>query len=218
MTRTKVISYSIILAFIYIFVITSLELPVAGSLWFRRPRPHTSDAGISDTDTSDIIDANMTFTMFPKEVSVMVNDTFAIQVGVENVTDMYAWQVYLHFNPEMLECVNVYLPFDHVFSYGIMVGGALVGYNATMFTSPLQRVWNDEGRVLTGDCLLGANQSTFNGSGALCQIEFRMISTGSSFVRLRLYSNKFGSYILDSKLRGIKPLSTVDCTIIRSES
>ena len=212
LTGTKVISYRIILVFIYIFVITSFKLPVAGSLSLRRPPARASGIG-----TGEIIDANIAFTMFPEEVSVMVNDTFAIQVGVENATDMYAWQVYLHFNPEMLECVNVYLPFDHVFSYGIMLGDTLVGYNATEFTNPLQKVWNNEGRVLTGDCLLGANQSTFNGSGALCQIEFRMISVGSSFVRLRLYSN-FGSYILDSKLRVIKPLSNVDCLVICSES
>ena len=209
LNSTKVTSLAITTLFIYFLVITSFlfTLPVIRSMSL------TESAESNDgMDSSDRIDGNMAFLMFPEEVSVKVNDTFAIQVGVENATDMYGWQVCLSFDPEMLNCVDVYLPFDHVFSFGITVGGALVDYSATEFTNPLYKISNSEGRMLAGNCLLGANQSTFTGSGTLCQIEFRVISNGVSPIKLLLYSN-FDSFILDSKISGVKPLLTVESLV-----
>ncbi len=203
----KAISYALV-----IFMCFLSTLPIIGSISFREPSVSNDVA-----HTTDMIDVNMSFLMSPEEVFVGINDTFTIQVGIENATDMFGWQVYLHFEPEILECTNVFLPFDHVFSYGITVGGALVEYNSTEFTNPLYRINNDEGRMLAGNCLLGANQSTFNGSGILCQIEFKAISTGSSIIQLCLYSS-FDSFILDSMIRAVKSPSTVDCNVTCQES
>jgi len=209
LNSTKAISYTITTFSIYILVLISslFTLPVIESM------PLTESAGsTSGMEASDRIDDNMKFLMFPEEISVKVNDTFTIQVGVENATDMYGWQVCLSFDPGMLNCVNVYLPFDHVFSFGITVGGALVDYNAAEFTNPLYKIRNSEGWMLAGNCLLGKNQSTFTGSGTLCQIEFRVIAYGVSPIELLLYSN-FDSFILDSRLNGVKPLSTVESLV-----
>ncbi|MGD8545429.1 MAG: cohesin domain-containing protein [Candidatus Bathyarchaeota archaeon] len=202
MNSTKVITYAIVAVFIYIIGVTSFIFtsPVIGSLSFTESNDSTSGRYPNDR-----IDPNMAFLMFPEEISVNVNDTFSIIVGVENATDMFGWQVYLTFNSNMLNCTNVYLPFEHVFSYGTTVGSALIEYNATEFTNPLYRIMNNESWVIAGNCFLGKNQSTFNGSGTLCHIEFRVTSMGVSPIKLLLYSN-FDSYILDSRISAVKPL------------
>lgn len=211
LTVSEVISCAMI-AFMCLFA----TLPVIGSMLPTESSAPDDVTYTGEINTGEIIDSGMAFLISPEEVVVNVNDTFVIQVGVENVTDMYGWQVFFRFDSQIVECADVFLPFDHVFSYGVTVGGALVSYNATEFTNPLYRLWNDEGRVIAGNCLLGANQSTFNGSGTLCNIEFRAISAGASTINLCLYSD-FDSYVLDSRLRAVKPPSGVDCHVICSE-
>lgn len=207
LTGTKTILCALIISMSFLST-----LPVIGSISF------TESSSCSESSGSyDVIDANMAFLLFPREVSVKVNDTFVIQVGVENATDMFGWEVCLRFNPWVLECVSVSPPFSHVFSYALTAGAALVDYNATEFTNPLYRIHNNEGWMLAGNCLLGANQSTFNGSGTVCQIEFKAISPRSSTVKLHLHSH-FESYVLDSKIRAVKPSSTVNCHVTCLES
>jgi hypothetical protein len=144
------------------------------------------------------IDSNMAFNMFPQDVHVRVGDTFVVTVAVENVTDMYGWQVYLRFNPAMVECTGASLPPNNVFCNSVTVTGALTGYNAKEFPpGPLCAIKNDEGWVLTGDCLLGADQPTFKGSGVLCQVEFRALSSGSTTLALlHDFTHTFQTYTL----------------------
>ena len=150
-----------------------------------------------EMELESITDPSVTFTTFPPEVTTKVGDTFNIQVSVANVADMYAWQVHLFFDNTILECINVSLPHDYVFSYVYTVGDALMGYNSAEFRNPLQqKINNDEGWVLIGDCLLGSNQPNFNGSGSLCQIEFKAISLGSSNLTLSIDPTWFGTYYL----------------------
>lgn len=165
--------------------------------------PLTEVALILSSVSEVTVTPNMT--VLPQEVFVNVNDTFVINVTVKNVEDMYAWQVHLYFNSTILECVNVSLPLDHVFSYAYPVGAALVEYNSTEFTNPLQKIKNEEGWVLTGDSLIGIDQKTFNGSGILCQIGFKAVSSGSSALTLSLNSTNFGTYILNSDLEVVTP-------------
>ena len=125
------------------------------------------------------------FTVLPQEVVVNVSDTFFVSVFAENLTDMYGWQVRLCFDPAIVECINVSVPAQQVFSDSYPVSQALIDYNSTEFTKrPLQSVHNSEGYVLTGDCLLGQNQTTFYGSGFLCQVAFKALSSGSSSLTL----------------------------------
>jgi hypothetical protein len=134
-----------------------------------------------------IVNPNVAFTVLPQEVATTIGDVFVIEVGVANVTVMYSWQVCLSFDNTILECINVSLPYDYVFSYAYTVSDALMDYNSTEFKNPLlYRIKNNEGEVLIGACLLGRNQTNFNGSGGLCQIEFKAISPGSSSLTLSI--------------------------------
>lgn len=164
--------------------------------------------------TTDLVDENLTFFILPEEVSVKINDTFSIQIGVENATDMFGWQVFLLFNAQILECTDICMPGDEVFSYGVTAGEALVEYNATEFTNPIFRIYDDEGEILVGNCLLGSNQSTFNGSGILFQADFRAISTGISAIELQMRGR---TYVLNLPIRSVAPLPQsvylpVNCT------
>jgi hypothetical protein len=150
------------------------------------------------------IDQNpdMTFNLLPQNPSVTVGDTLAVTVAVENVTDMYAWQVCTFFDSTVLQCTGVSLPSNNVFCNSVTVSGFVNDYNATEFPSvPLQRVMNDKGWVLTMDCLLGANQTTFNGSGVLCQMEFKAVSPGSTILKAWADSAPFSTYIITSRLK-----------------
>jgi hypothetical protein len=170
-----------------------------------------SGVGTSATQENVTLNPNVIVSVIPQNLSVKVDDTFIINVAISNVTDMFAWQVHLHFDPAILECVRVSAPSDHVLSYAYTVGDALVEYNSTEFKNSLQMIKNDEGWMLIGDCLLGANQTTFNGSGILCQIEFKAISAGSSpltFSNNYPYSSR-ETYVLNPNLKDTFP-STID--------
>jgi hypothetical protein len=131
------------------------------------------------------IDPTMTFSMLPEDVHVGVGDTFIVTFAIGNVKDMYAWQVFVRYDPAMLECLGASLSSDYVLSSKVTVSGALTSYDSAEFPpGPLQRVDNVEGWILAGDCLLGADQPTFYGSGGLCHIKFKAISSGSSRLAL----------------------------------
>jgi len=175
----------------------------------KHPLPmHITESSVAEVATTQ----NTIMYLLPQENIVKTGEIFAINVAVENAMDVYAWQIHLDFDPTVLECVNVALPPYYVFSYAITVGFALVEYNSTEFENPLQRIVNNEGWVLTGDSLIGTNQTTLNGSGILCQIEFKAISAGSSSLKL-LTNSSLGTYVLNSNLKIIQPLTlTVQST------
>jgi hypothetical protein len=147
----------------------------------------------------------MAFDLVPQDVHVNIGDTFVVTAAVENATDMYGWQVYLVFDPTVLQCTDVSLPSNRVFSNSVTVSNALTAYDDMEFQAgPLRRIQNGEGWVLAGDCLLGADQPTFYGSGVLCQIEFKAISPGSTTLALlHDTAHTFQTYSLDSNIQAI---------------
>ena len=74
---------------------------------------------------------------------------------------------------------------------------------------PLKKVQNDEGWVLAGDCLLGAVQPTFTGSGVLCQIEFKAFSPGqTALTLLHDFAHDFQTFTLNFDLEATTSSST----------
>lgn len=167
------------------------------------PGTKTIVTGLTTLSQGLDVDQNMAFYMFPNEVQVKVGDTFGITVAAVNVRDMFGWQAYVSFDSKMLECVGVYKPFNNVFSSRITVSGALAGYYPEEFSQgPLQAIRNDEGWVLAGDCLLGAGQRTFSGSGVLCQIEFKAVSSGATaLMLLHDFDHSFQTFALNFDLK-----------------
>lgn len=151
------------------------------------------------------VDPNMAFDLVPQDVHVNIGDTFVVTAAVENATDMYGWQVYVVFDPMVLQCTGVFLPSNRVFSSSVTVSSALTAYDDMEFqVGPLRHIQNGEGWVLAGDCLLGASQPTFYGSGVLCQIEFKAISPGSTTLALlHDTAHTFQTYSLDPNIQAV---------------
>ncbi len=155
------------------------------------------------------------FILLPREVTLHVGDIFLTSVFAEKVIDMRAWQIELHFDPAIVECLNVSIPDQHVFFDDYTVSEALVDCNSTDFTDiPIQSVRNDRGYVLAGDCLLGMNQASFYGSGFLCLVAFKAISPGSSNLALPTVACTLGgTFCIDTQQRDTIPL-TYDSSVI----
>ena len=134
----------------------------------------------------------------PSNVSVVSFEKFNVTITVTNVTDLYAWQTMLLFNATILNATNAWHPWspEYVF-YG-------------KSSSPVTLIDNTAGYVLCGASLLGA-QSTFNGSGVLCQIEFQPKTLGTTSLSFSRPLEGEGSktFLLDSNLEFIH-LEVVD--------
>jgi len=117
--------------------------------------------------------------------SLTPDNTLIINCSVENVIDLFVWQIKLFFDPITLNCTGAWYPSDHVF----------VGKT---FVPVVPIIDNSVGYVLYGCSLMGA-VAGFEGGGTLCQIEFDVKSIGKSGFN---YSEPYGedTYILDSNL------------------
>lgn len=174
------------------------------------PIPSTYPQSMFKTGDELAVDPNMAFYLLPQDVRVEVGNTFVVTVAVGNAVDMFGWQAYLRFDPTMLEALRVSLYPNNVFSSSITVSGAMANYDRAEFPEgPLQKVQNDRGWVLAGDCLLGADQPTFDGSGVLCQVEFKAISPGSTALGLLHDSaDDFQTFNVNFDLKAITASST----------
>lgn len=52
----------------------------------------------------------------PSVVNVTKGCTFVINITIDNVMDLYLWEIKLCFNPKVLECQDILFPSDHVFA------------------------------------------------------------------------------------------------------
>jgi hypothetical protein len=118
--------------------------------------------------------------------SLTINSKFTVNVTVENIMDLYGWQIKLFFNSSILNCTTASLPSDNVFA-----GKSIVP------VSPV--IDNVKGYVLYGCSLLGG-ASTFSGNGTLCQIEFKVKAVGWSYLN---FSQPYGedTFLWDSNAK-----------------
>jgi hypothetical protein len=136
----------------------------------------------------------------PQETKKLaVNDIFTINVTVENCINVYAVQVDLRFNPEVLNVTNIlegpFLP-----SHGttmVLLNESRVDLDAT---PPLGQVYYVAS--LWGD-VPGAS-----GSGLLFTVTFQVLSEGSSLLQFMAYpggGSEIGTYFMDPDTKEILP-------------
>jgi len=140
------------------------------------------------SQNSQIIQTATTLSVKPLNIidpSLIPGDTFTINCSVSDVVDLYTWQVKLFFDPAVLNCTGAWYPSDHVFAGMTMIPVVPI-------------IDNVAGHILYGCSLMGA-AAGFEGSGTLCQIEFKIKDVGESGIN---YSEPYGgdTYLLNYDL------------------
>lgn len=116
----------------------------------------------------------ITVEIIPKTVGpIALNATIIVNVTVANVTLLNGWQIDLDFNSSILEYVNATIPSDNVFSE----------WGTENIITPDVDSNNTAGWVLWYAVLLPYGEG-FNGSGVLCQIEFKGLAEANTTLAL----------------------------------
>lgn len=122
-----------------------------------------------------------------------VGENFTVEVRIDNVQNLYAWQVLLTFNSSVLNVLNVTYAPDHILNGNVTV----------IVVSPV--VDNVAGYVLDGACLLG-NVAGVSGSGGLFQVTFAVVGHGESTLKIDtegIVSGGIVSLLLDPSINNI---------------
>lgn len=122
--------------------------------------------------------------VIPKTVGpIDLDATVFVNVTVADVTLLNGWQIYLDFNSSILECINATLPSDNIFSE---MGNII---------TPDVSINNAEGWICWSAVILQFGVGV-NGSGVLCQIEFKGLAEGNTTLALLSEDeNVYGTYL-----------------------
>ena len=122
-----------------------------------------------------------------------VNSTLPlVDVMVENVEDLYAWQIKLYFDASVLNLTQdrVWYPEGHIFAYKKFVS-----------TTPVVASDKKGFYVFFGASLLGEEES-FSGSGTLCRMNFTGVAAGTSSLNFSTpVGIEAGTCLLNSELK-----------------
>lgn len=128
-------------------------------------------------------DSIPTVSIQPQTTTVFGGNTFTLDVNISNVSDLFAFQFDLGFNPSILSAVS------------IMEGSFLPGGGTTFFIPGA--IDNVGGTIAaTADSLIGLIPGG-TGSGTLAEVEFKALGSGTNGISL---SN---AQLLDSSLSPI---------------
>lgn len=138
-----------------------------------------------------------TMSVQPSALSVALGQTFPLNVNVMSVTDLYAFQFDLAFNPTVLSVVS------------LAEGAFLPGGGATTFVPGA--IDNLAGLIaFTADALTGIT-SGVDGNGNLMLVQFRALSAGTSPITL---SNLI---LLNSQLNDIEATTASGSVAVTSQ-
>jgi len=121
------------------------------------------------------------------------SSTFTVNCTVQDVTNLWNWQVKVYFSPSILECTNAIIPSGSPFAFPIQ---------------PTPIIDNVEGYVMLGASKIGATPGV-SGSGVLAVIEFHVKGVGMSGIN---YSKPYGesTFLKDNTMTLITPVNVED--------
>lgn len=130
----------------------------------------------------------------PPMVEAQVGQAFNVTIRVDNVTDLYAWQMIVYFQNDV---VNVLDAFEGPF---LKAAGVTFSFGPVVVND-----WNStHGKVMIGTTL-SVDQGV-TGSGILATIGFGCVEEGASFLEISKtaqYLDVFYSYLLNTNLEEI---------------
>jgi len=126
---------------------------------------------------------NTTLSTSPTQLQLNTLTAFNINITVYNVTDLSAWQIKIAFNPNIIQCINISLPQQHIFSGHSTTGLSYIIENQKGYILAFNGLWEPTG---------------VNGSGILCQLTFQAINVGISSLTFTAITQMGGTYLIDS--------------------
>jgi len=134
----------------------------------------------------------------PASTSSSVGQSITLNISVTNVTNLNAWQLYILFNPAILNCTGVSIPSDNIFaSYAIDI---------------FMTIFNNTAGYVRAFCGLNGTMAV-SGSGTLCQITFMCKAPGIAVLSIAdKMQAPMGSYLQDPNYNLI-PFDTIDGVI-----
>jgi len=133
----------------------------------------------------------------PPSKTAAVGDSFTVNVTVENVENLFAWQIAMYYPSSVLNGTQVDEgPF--------LKAGGSTNFMIVNFTDTYNATY---GYLLVGDVLLSA--LTVNGSGTLATVTFKAVATGPCALNIDTTDKLFPTQLLDFDLKNI-PFTTVD--------
>jgi len=143
---------------------TALTLAETVLLGPGGPIEHTTNDGHVASEAPPIVGFS------PRESTIPITETFAVNVSIYAIKDLYSWEFKLSFDPMALECLSV------------EEGAFLEGGGTTQFVAPT--INNTEGTITGANCSLAEAAEGVDGAGILATIEFRCKSAGFSILHL----------------------------------
>jgi hypothetical protein len=118
---------------------------------------------------------------------IAVPTQFNVDITVVDVTDLYAWQIKLYYNPAVLRWINATYPPGHVFEGKPLF--SVFPFNGSDY--------GDGGTYILFYASLLGSQPGIDGSGTLCRISFEAKAVGSSTL---IFSRPLGGWGSDTWL------------------
>jgi len=131
------------------------------------------------------------------EVDDSLPKTFKVNITVNNVENVWQWQVKLYFKTSVLQFVSADLPPGHIFD-----GQAIVTPGVDYDNTGNATGW---GWVLWGTNLMTIEPpyNTFNGSGVMCRFTFNGTTVGTSKLEFARPGETFYTYVSDPDMNDI---------------
>jgi len=104
----------------------------------------------------------------PPELNVLVHQNFTVSLCIENVENLYLWEVWISFNPNIMNCT------------GTAEGPFLPNFGPTLYVYTID---NENGTLYLGGTLL-ASAEPASGDGILAYINFTCTGYGVSLLHL----------------------------------
>jgi hypothetical protein len=134
----------------------------------------------------------------PSSISSSIGQSFTLNISITNVTDLNAWQLYLLFNPAILNCTGISIPPDNIFAQYV------IDITITVF--------DNTAGYIHAFCALNGTMAV-SGSGTLCQIGLKCKAPETTILSIAAKMQApTGTYLQDPDYNLI-PFDAVDGSI-----
>jgi len=198
-----------------LLILTSISFIVFSTVWFSpalssRPEQQTNPANPwASPDLPPLPTTNATIKASPFNITATVGTNVTIRFTISDATDVYAWQLYVRWNPSVLKFVtltsgdflNKYedVEITQIPDEYVDIQISLSKVETDKGAMRVYRHYIDESKMLIGETRLGPHPG-ISGNGTLCSVVFQVIGQGSTALDIATASN-FSSYLLDSYIR-----------------